>query len=320
MEKQLKRKKKHLTLRQKDQLKGLFFVSPYIIGIALFFAYPIGLSLALCFSKIGNIVGFELVFVGLENFRRAFIIDTNFLPLFGQTVTDTLVKFPLTVVFSLIIAIMLNRKIACRGLFRVIFFIPFLLGSGVVMKQLRALGVDREVLSIMDGKVIPYNILNYFGADIVGAVQTVFGVIVQVLWGSGVQILLFLSGLQSISPALYEAAKIDGATEWEIFWKITIPMISPMMLLNIIYTLVNTFVDIDNPLLGYINDFGFKNAEFGYGATLGWIYFAFVGLMMALVFGILKGYMHTNESEEVKKRGHKSRKVFTIEKAKKRSY
>lgn len=320
MEQQIKRRKRHLTLRQKDQLKGLFFVSPYIIGIIAFFAYPISLSLRLCFSKIGNIVGFQLEFIGLDNFKKAFVVDTNFLPLFGEVVADTFIKFPLTVVFSLIIAILLNRKIACRGLFRVIFFLPFLLGAGVVMRQLRALGVDKEVLSILDGKIIPYNILNYFGADIVNAVQTIFGVIVQVLWESGVQILLFLSGLQSISPALYEAAKIDGATEWEIFWKVTIPMISPMMLLNIIYTLVNTFIDIDNPLLGYINSYGFKNGEFGYGATLGWIYFAFIGVLMALIFAVMKGYMHTNEVEEVKKRGRKSRKVFTIEKTKKRSY
>ncbi|MBQ9765762.1 MAG: sugar ABC transporter permease [Lachnospiraceae bacterium] len=320
MEKQIKRKKKHLTLRQKDQLKGLFFVAPFIIGIALFFAYPIGLSIRLAFGKVENIVGFQVAFVGIENFKRAFLVDTNFIPLFLQTVGNTLLKFPLTVVFSLIIAIMLNRKIVCRGLFRVIFFIPFLLGAGVVMNQLRALGVDREVLSIMDGKIIPYNILNYFGGDIVTAVQKVFGIIVQVLWDSGVQILLFLSGLQSISPALYEAAKIDGATEWEIFWKITIPMISPMMLLNIIYTLVNTFVDYDNQMLGYIDTWGFGNAEFGYGAALGWIYFAFVGLLMAIVFGVMKGYMHTNEVEEVKKRGRKSRKVFTIERTKKRSY
>ncbi len=314
------RKKKSLTLRQKDQLKGLFFVSPYIAGVMLFFAYPVGLSLVLCFSEISNIVGFHTEFVGLANFVEAFTIDSEFVPLFLDVVGDTIFKFPLIVVFSLIIAILLNQKIACRGLFRVIFFLPFLLGVGVVMRQLRALGVDKEVLSIMDGKIIPYNILNYFGADIVTTIQKIFGVIVQVLWESGVQILLFLSGLQSISPALYEAAKIDGATEWEIFWKVTVPMISPMMLLNIIYTLVNTFIDIDNPLLEYINKHGFTDARFGYGATLGWIYFAFVGVLMALVFAIMKGYMHTNEVEEVKKRGHKGRKVFTIERAKKSSY
>lgn len=318
----LKGKKRiRLTLRQRDHLKGLFFVSPYIIGMLLFFVYPITLSFALSFSEVYSIVGFKLHFIGIENFSRAFFVDTNFVPTFLDVVGNTLIKFPLTIVFSLIIAILLNKKLVCRGLFRVIFFIPFLLGAGVVMQQLRIQGVDRAVLSIADGKVIPYNILNYFGADIVNAVQTVFGIIVQVLWDSGVQILLFLSGLQSISPALYEAAKIDGATEWEIFWKITIPMISPMMLLNLVYTLVTTFVDIDNKMLKYIGDYGLgKSMDFGYAAALGWIYFAFVGVLIALVFGVMKGYMHTNEVEEVKKRGRRSRKILTIETKKKRSY
>ena len=321
MEKQLKTKKKlRLTLRQRDQLKGLFFVSPYILGMLLFFVYPVGTSLALSFSEIDSIVGFRIRFLGLDNYIRAFVIDNNFVPMFLEVIGNTMLKFPLTIVFALIIAILLNKKIACRGFFRVVFFIPFLLGAGVVMQQLRIQGVDRAVLSIMDGKIIPYNILNYFGADIVNAVQTVFGIIVQVLWDSGVQILLFLSGLQSISPALYEAAKIDGATEWEIFWKITIPMISPMMLLNLVYTLVATFVDIDNQMLTYIDTYGFDDLKFGYGAALGWIYFAFVGVLIGLVFAIMKGYMHTNEVEEVKKRGHKSRKILTIETKKKRSY
>lgn len=321
MEKQLKAKKKRqLTLRQKDQLKGLFFVSPYIVGILLFFAYPVGTSFVLSFSEVGSIVGFHIEFLGLDNYIKAFVVDTNFVPTFLEVVGNTLLKFPLTIVFALIIAILLNKKIACRGLFRVIFFIPFLLGAGVVMQQLRIQGVDRAVLSIMDGKIIPYNILNYFGADIVEAVQKVFGIIVQVLWDAGVQILLFLSGLQSISPALYEAAKIDGATEWEIFWKITIPMISPMMLLNLVYTLVSTFVDPDNQMLSYIDTYGFSDLKFGYAAALGWIYFAFVGLLIAIVFAIMKGYMHTNEVEEVKKRGRKSRKILTIETKKKRSY
>ncbi|MBE5949429.1 MAG: sugar ABC transporter permease [Lachnospiraceae bacterium] len=321
MEKQLKSKKRlRLTLRQRDQFKGLFFVSPYIIGMIAFFIYPVCTSFVLSFSDIASIVGFDLKFVGIEHYKYAFIVDNNFVPMFLDVVGNTVLKFPLTIVFALIIAILLNKKIVCRGMFRVIFFIPFLLGAGVVMQQLRIQGVDRAVLSIMDGKIIPYNILNYFGADIVNAVQTVFGIIVQVLWDSGVQILLFLSGLQSISPALYEAAKIDGATEWEIFWKITIPMISPMMLLNLVYTLVTTFVDIDNQMLSYISTYGFGNLEFGYGAALGWIYFAFVGVLIALVFAIMKGYMHTNEVEEVKKRGHKSRRILTIETNKKRRY
>ena len=310
-----------LSLRTKDQLKGLVFVSPFIIGVIMFFAYPIFLSLRLSFGKIDSIVGLKISWAGITNYTRAFLIDVEFLPTFLEVIKDTIVKYPLTIILSLIIAILLNRDIMCRGLFRVIFFVPFLLGSGEVMKQLLNQGVDNQVLNIMDGRIIPYNILNYFGSTIVEGVQNILSIMVTVLWGCGVQILLFLAGLQSISPALYEAAKIDGATEWEIFWKVTIPMISPMLLLNLIYTMVDSFVSITNPMLEYIQSFGFTKGQFEYAAAMGGIYFAFVGAVVAIVFALMKNYMHTNEVEEVKKRGKdKKHRVFTIEKAPRRTF
>jgi ABC-type sugar transport system permease subunit len=307
-------KKLKTTKTTRDKLKGLVFISPFLVGLLLFFLYPIYISLKLSFGKVDNIIGFKISWVGIENYVRAFVLDTEFIPTFLETVRNTLIQFPLTIVLSLIIAIIVNKDIKGRALFRIAFFIPFLLGTGEVMKQLINQGVDKQVLSITDGTIIPYNILNYFGGTVVTAVEGVFGTIVSVLWASGVQILLFLAGLQSISPALYEAAKIDGATEWEIFWKITIPMISPMLLLNLIYTIVDSFTNIRNPLLEYIQSHGFTKAEFHYAAALGWIYFVFIGVVVVLVFGLMKGYMHTNEIEEVKKHGKsRIRKVFAID-------
>lgn len=200
-----------------------------------------------------------------------------------------------------------------------IFFIPFLLGSGEVMGQLTKMGIEKAVLNVSDGRIIPYNVLVYFGTTVTDMVQTVFSKLVSVLWRSGVQILLFLSGLQSISPALYEAAKIDGATEWETFWKVTIPMISPIMLLNMVYTIVDSFTSSDNPIFAYIKENGYSDNSFEYGAALGWIYFGFVGLLVGLVFAIMKKYMHTNEIEEVRKRERKHR-IITIEKAPRRTF
>lgn len=313
------KKKFKMSLHTRNSLKGLVFVAPFIIGIFAFFLYPIYLSIRLSFGSDVKIVGMKVSGFTLEHFVKAFVVDVNFLPTFLETVRQTLTEFPLIIILSLIIAVLLNRDIKCRGLFRVIFFIPFLLGSGEIMRQLLNQGVDRAVLSVMDGRLIPYNVLSYFGTTITDAVQTILGLLVTVLWGGGVQILLFLSGLQSISPSLYEAARIDGATEWEIFWKITVPMISPMLLLNIVYTLVNSFTNITNPLLSYIQTYGFENAQFQYGAALGWIYFAFIGVLVAIVFGVMQKYMHTNEVEEVKKRERKHR-VFTIEKAPKRNF
>lgn len=308
--------KSKMSLHQREQLRGIVFVLPFIIGLCAFFIYPLTLSIRLSFGTLVSVVGMKVQWAGFENYVRAFVVDVEFVPTFLQAVRQTLVKFPLTVLLSLIIAILLNRDIKARGLFRVIFFIPFLLGTGQVMQQLLNQGVDRAVLNIMDGRLIPYNVLVYFGSTIADAVQTILSILVSVLWSSGVQILLFLSGLQSISPSLYEAARIDGATEWEIFWKVTVPMISPILLLNLVYTVVDSFTNISNPLLQYIQTYGFSNMEFAYSAALSWIYFAFIAIIVALIFGIMKGYMHTNEVEEVKRHGKKrGRKVFTIEKS-----
>ena len=311
------KKKFKLDLHTRNSLKGLVFVSPYILGVLMFFIYPIIFSLRLSVSTDIKVVGMHMSGFSLSQYIRGFVVDVDFLPTFGAAIKDTMVNFPLFIVLALIIAVLLNRDIKFRGLFRVIFFIPFLLGSGEVMQQLLNQGVDRAVLNIMDGRLIPYNVLMYFGSTITDAVQTILGVLVTVLWGCGVQILLFLSGLQSISPALYEAAKIDGAAEWEIFWKVTIPMISPMMLLNLVYTLVDSFTNKSSELLTYVNKVGLK--EFQYGSALGWIYFAFIGLLVAIVFAIMQKHIHTSEVEEVKKRERKHR-VFTIEKAPKRTF
>lgn len=314
-----KKKKRSLSLRTKNSLKGLVFVTPFIIGLLAFFIYPLFFSLRISVAQKVEILGMKLSGFTIYSFKRAFVEDSEFLPTFASTVKYTLTTFPLTIVLSLIIAIILNKNIKGRGLFRVIFFIPFLLGSGEIMTQILNQGVDRAVLNIMDGRIIPYNVLSYFGSNIVEIVQNVFGTLVTVLWRSGVQILLFLAGLQSISPSLYEAARIDGATEWELFWKVTIPMISPMMLLNLVYTIVDSFTSIDNELLGYIRTYGFSNAEFSYASALAWIYFAFIGVLVAIIFGIMKNYMHTSEVEEVRKRERKHR-VITIEKARRRTF
>ena len=314
-----KKKKRHLSLRAKNALKGLVFVTPFIIGLIAFFIYPVFFSLRISIAQSVEIIGMKLKGITFYQYKRAFVEDTEFVPTFLATVKYTLTTFPLTIILSLIIAILLNKEIKGRGLFRVIFFIPFLLGSGEIMRQLLNQGVDRAVLNIADGRIIPYNVLSYFGSTIVDVVQGLFGTLVTVLWRSGVQILLFLAGLQSISPALYEAARIDGATEWELFWKVTVPMISPMMLLTLVYTIVDSFTSIDNKLLAYIKTYGFANAEFSYASALGWIYFAFIGILVAIIFGIMKKYMHTSEVEEVRKRERKHR-VITIEKARRTTY
>ncbi len=299
-------KKIRFNMEKKQMLEGLVFVSPFILGSALFFIFPLFVSIKLSFGKVVKMLGFKIEWEGTANYLRAFLVDTEFVPMFLDIVKQTLTKAPLIIVFSLILAILINKKIRFRGFFRTVFFIPFLLGMGEVMKQLLNQGVDKQVVFLGDGSLIPREILAYLGTSVVNAIDTFFGVIVVVLWGSGVQILLFLSGLQSIPDSLYESAKIDGATEWEMFWKITLPMISPIMLLNIIYTLIDSFTNVTNPILAYIQEQAFSKIQFEYAAAMGWIYFLFILIVVFLVMGILNRYVYVAEAKGAKRNERKS--------------
>ena len=267
------RKTKRLGIDRKRSLEAYIFLIPWLIGVCLFFAYPIFVSIRLAFSDIVEFKGLKTAWVGLDNFRYIFFYDINFVPTFLKVVTDTLLNTPLCMVFSLIIAIFINRKMVGRGFFRTAFFIPVLLGTGYIMKQLLGMGVDG--MTVTTGIMVPKLIADLLGPSITEVVQGFLDRITVVLWKSGVQIVLFLAGLQGISGSLYEAARVDGATEWEMFWKITLPMISPVIMMNVVYTIVSFFTDTTNPLVDYIYKMNFTNQQFEYAAAMSWLYFIF---------------------------------------------
>ena len=267
------RKTKRLGIDRKRSLEAYIFLIPWLIGVCLFFAYPIFVSIRLAFSDIVEFKGLKTAWVGLENFRYIFFYDINFVPTFLKVVTDTLLNTPLCMVFSLIIAIFINRRMVGRGFFRTAFFIPVLLGTGYIMKQLLGMGVDG--MTVTTGILVPKLIADLLGPSITEVVQGFLDRITVVLWKSGVQIVLFLAGLQGISGSLYEAARVDGATEWEMFWKITLPMISPVIMMNVVYTIVSFFTDTTNPLVDYIYKMNFTNQQFEYAAAMSWLYFIF---------------------------------------------
>lgn len=275
----------HVSMARRRSLEALIFLTPWLLGVCLFFAYPIANSIRLSFSKIVQFKGFVMEWVKLENYNYIFFYDINFIPTFIKVVYDTLLNTPLSMVFSLVIAILINRKMVGRGFFRAAFFIPVLLGSGYVMKQLLGLGVDG--MSVTAGITVPKLIADLMGPSITEVIQSFLDRITVVLWKSGVQIVLFLAGLQGISSSLYEAARVDGATEWEMFWKITLPMISPVILMNMVYTIVSFFTDGTNPIVDYIYNQSFTNMQFAHGAAMGWTYFAFTFLICIVCIGLM---------------------------------
>lgn len=277
------KRKKGLNARVRNTLEAYTFLLPFIIGITVFFAFPILVSVKLSFGTLVSMEGFQIRWSGFSHYLNAFVLDANFIPTFLTVVSKTLVYVPLIIIFSLILAIMLNKNIRFKGFFRVAMFLPFLLGSGYIMQLLNEQGITTGALSLQDSPIFPKEFLTYMGPTVQKVIDSFFEVIVSVLWSSGVQILIFLSGLQGISSSLYESAQVDGANEVEVFFKITLPMMAPIVTLNIIYTLVNLFTASDNAMLKYIQQKGFWQFEWEYAAALGWLYFLFILLLVALV-------------------------------------
>ncbi len=273
-----------MRMHTRRTLASLLFISPWILGFLLFFLRPIFISLRLSFGSLVNIVGLQTTWAGWTNYVRAFTIDVEFMPRFLGQVGNTFLYTPLITAFSLILAMLLNQKIRGKGFFRVVFFLPVLLGSGVVMAQLQETGMQTRAIEAAAAVLLPERLVSYLGPNFAAAMNLLLTHISDILWKCGVQIILFLSGLQTISPSLYESARCDAATGWEMFWFITLPMMSPIILLTVVYTIIDSFADINNQVMGYILQ---MKTEMDYAAAIGWIYFVFIFLVVILLYGIL---------------------------------
>ena len=276
---------KRLSADSKKKIEGYIFISPFIIGFFLFFMSPIFQSVRLSFSNISKMIGMsELSGAGFSNYLYAFTGDVEFLPIFLSAVQNMLINTPMILVFSLIIAIMINKDIKAKGLFRIIFFLPFLLGTGYVMKQLLGLGLDQMAMSQAKNVLLPAQLTDVLGDSVVAILSGFLNRITLVLWKCGVQIIIFLSGLQGISTSLYESARCDSATEWDIFWKVTLPMMSPIIFLNMIYTVVDSFNDSNNGVINYFVNMSFSQNRICYASALSWVYFLFIAAVLSIIF------------------------------------
>lgn len=272
-----------LTLRQRQALYGYLFIFPWLIGFLVFVARPFTHSIQLAFSKVDMMAGFRLNFVGLDNFNEAFFIDERFVPILMDVLIRNLVDVPIILTFALFTAFLVNQKIRGVGFFRAVFFLPVVIASGLVVDQL--FKQDVGSIEAVVGLDIPTLVSVYLPAQFADVVIDVMTRLTLILWRSGIQILLFIAGFQGISPSLYEASRIDGATDWEIFWKITLPMLSPIILVNTIYTIVDGFTDIFNPMVNFLRTVAFSGSfRLGYAAALGWIYFILVFILIGIVF------------------------------------
>jgi len=289
-----------MTIQRRDILSGFLFTSPWFIGFFLFFFYPLSQSIRLAFSNITDITEFRMAWTGFDNFANAFARDIQFFPLLLDSVGNMLANTPIVVVFSLFIAILLNREIRGKGLFRVAFLLPVLLGTGIVMQTIRGnygvVDISSQMGSASTGPGgaelgeigINHYLVTLIGPVAAGYLQAVLRKVSEILWMSGIQIILLLGSLQTIPTPYYEAALCDGASEWEKFWKVTLPLTMPTILLVTVYTVIDSFTSADNGVIRYITGVSFANFNLAYGSALSWMYFLLVGIVILAVFAIMR--------------------------------
>jgi ABC-type sugar transport system permease subunit len=304
-----RKKKRGASLDVKKARAGWLFVLPFIIGFVLLYLPIIYDSIKYSFHDIRILTGggFKLSWVGFENYSNALFVDPNFVQKLGQGISQLILDIPAIVIFSLFVAILLNGKIAGRAAFRAIFFIPVLLTTGLIAEidasntlanyMGDAEGIDTgsgesqvaEIVSVMDIEALFSNMM--IGTELVQYVVNLVNNIFNIINRSGVQMLIFLSGLQSISPAIYESCSIDGASGWETFWKITLPMVSPMILVNAVYTVIDSFTSSSNVVMQYIESQSPTSSGDPLTSAMSWMYFLIVILMIAAVAGLVSAFV-----------------------------
>ena len=239
--------------------------------------------------------------MGLDKYSKVLFSDPNYTEYLGDTLLETLWKTPLVLIFSLFIAVILNQKFKGRALSRAIFFLPVIIATGPVYKIINGdmgttgnTGADQ--FSTMFSTDMVGSLLEFLGIyglsdNMSTIISTVTDNIFGIVWSSGIQILLFLAALQNIPPSAKEAAQMEGATAWEYFWKITFPYVSPFILANLIFTVIDSFTSPTNSVMKRIIEM--KNSwAFGEASAMAWIYFLIVLAAIALITAIVNKFIY----------------------------
>ncbi len=302
------------SLDKRKAKSGWIFVLPFVIGFVVIYLPIIINSVIYSFSEFETIAaidggGFILHNVGFANYQTALATGGEFRDILSSGLTQLVIDVPAIVIFSLFLAVILNEKMVGRAAFRAILFVPVILQTGLIaeidaanelLKQMNDTSSSIETGAAsgtsVDQIVSATDISWLFSSMKVGTelVEIVLGLInriYEIINRCGVQMLIFLAGLQSISPAIYESCDIDGATTWETFWKITVPMISPMILVNTVYTVIDAFTSSSNVVMSYISKIYSGAGGYVLSAAMSWIYFLLVIGCIALVVAVLSAFI-----------------------------
>lgn len=280
-----KKRKSKMSLTGRRAIFGYLFILPFVLGFLLFMVKPLVQSFIMSLSDVSvGANGFELTYAGLKNYERALTIDPNFNIMLYDEISKMVLNSFATIIFSFFIALLLNQKFKGRAFVRAVFFLPVIFSSGVIvgleynntllagMQQMIEESSTSGIADTLETILANTSIADGLVETIITLVNSVYDIAIA----SGIQIIIFLSALQTIPKSMYEAADIEGCTKWESLWKITFPMISSMFLVNWIYTIIDFFMKSDNQVIQQVQTEITRNLDFGYGSALSWIYFGIV--------------------------------------------
>jgi ABC-type sugar transport system permease subunit len=301
----MKKKKKRLSLMRKRMIAGYLFILPWLVGFIVFYVRSIFQTVQFSFSEMTMDAingGYTLTPVAWENFRYAFLEHGSFKQTLTSSVMNMLVDVPLITFFSLFMAMILNKKFPGRAIVRAIFFLPVILASGAIVdaiamgEMMMQGGVSGQVQEMEASAAsaiafdIDYLISMFMNlglpAKLLDYITTAVGRINDIISMSGVQIVLFIAALQSIPGSLYEVAKIEGATGYETFWKITFPMVMPHIITNVVYTIVDSFEESEILKLADTTTFDMWN--YGLGSVFSLVSTIVTCIILVVVVGFIQ--------------------------------
>lgn len=299
-------KRIHMSYEKKKGLYGYGFIALWFIGALMFFIVPLLQSFYYSFHNVApevgevsvtalvdNLTGEKNIFL---NYKTAFMTDPKFRQYLVEVLQDMALSLPVIVVFSLFVAIIINQKFRGRTFARAVFFLPVIIATGpvyaIITGDLETSGNNSaEQFSTMFEADMVDQLLEFvgiygFGDTFTEMLTTITSDILNLVWKCGIQIIIFLSALQGIPPSAKEAAAIEGATSWEFFWKITLPYISPMIVVNIVYTVIDSFTDPTNEVMGRLLEIQ-SEWRYGLSAAMAWSYFGIILVVLGIIFAIM---------------------------------
>jgi ABC-type sugar transport system permease subunit len=295
-----KDEKLSLTLEGKNARAGYLFILPFLIGFTAFMFLPILESLRMVFSRVTIDLannGFAMEFTGLANLEKVLAIDPEFRQFLTEEIMRMVLIVPAIIIFSLFVALLLNQVFLGRSVVRAIFFLPVILSSGVMIgletnnallnSMADIIKESNQLKTSITGVLEEILVAEGAASDFMEYIFLIVNQIYDIAMASGIQIIIFLSALQTIPASVFEAAEIEGATAWECFWKITFPMVSSMILVCIVYSVVDYFLRTDSDIMDKINTSMVRYLDYGFATAMAWVYFVAVITIIGIAVGLI---------------------------------